>query len=420
MRNLLIMLLALCLPSGAVAAEKTLVLSWVDCQQAALKNNPSLVGYRQSLEASRYNYYASRNQDLPFPGISASHSYSRSATGSAQYTDGFSAGLSASESLFSVSSYLDLKTKLKSIEQADLSLRKSLADTRKALLTAFIGLVYAQEKVGVMEAILEIRTKNAETIALQYESGRESYGNRLQTDAQLEQSKTDLMQARLDLITAQRSLASAAGLDEFVTLVASGTLSVPESMTAIDVDETASSMLSVLSARKNVELSELSLKQAGSSAFPSLSASQSLGWNGVTEPPKTRNWQLGLSLSWPILSNGPTYLKNAKAAARSGLLKVQSDLRSALFDAKYNLQSAVASLEVGMATVRTSKMLLEAARQRHEESEIKYLAGTLIYQNWQDIEQTLVSAEQSYLNSLKTVNTARAQLDNLLNVPLGD
>ncbi|NLO90737.1 MAG: TolC family protein [Elusimicrobia bacterium] len=313
-----------------------------------------------------------------------------------------------------------MKSKLKSIEQADLSLRGSLADTRKALLTAFIGLLYAQEKVGVMQSILDIRAKNAETIALQYESGRESYGNRLQTDAQLEQSKTDLMQAKLDLLTAQRSLASAIGLDEFVTLVASGTLTVPDAMPGMNIDAAAPSMLSVLSARKSVEQSELSVKQAGASAYPSLTASQSLGWNGVTELPKNRNWQLGLSLSWPIFSNGPTYLANAKASAHSQLLKAEAALRSALFDAKYNLQSAAASLEVGMATVRTSKLLLDAARQRHEEGEIKYLAGTLIYQNWQDIEQSLVSAEQSYLNSLKTVNTSRAQLDNLLNVPLGD
>lgn len=414
------LLLCLLLHAAPAEASEVRVLTWAQCQQSALKSNPSLAGYRQLLEASRYSYYASRNQDLPMPSLSASHSYSRGASGSAAYTDGFSTGLSASENLFSVRSYADLKSQWKSVEKADLSLRASLSATRKSLLTSFINLLYSQQKIDVMEDILSIRAKSAETIELQYESGRESYGNRLQTEAQLAQAETDLAQARLDMLTAQRDLASNMGLDEFVALSASGTLNVPQGVDQLDIDEAAQSLLSVLTARKNMEISELALQQAGADIFPTLSASQSLSWQGVTEFPKERSWQLGVSLSWPIFSNGLTYMKNAKASARSQLQKVQADYRAALLSAKYDLQAALASLEVSLANVKTSKLLLAAARQRHEEAEIQYLAGTLIYQNWQDVEQSLVSAEQTHLTTLKSVNIARAQLDNLLNVPLGD
>jgi len=410
---------SLLLTSCAFAAKESSPLDWKTCQETAMKYNPSLAGYRYLLESSRYSYYASRNKDLPYPGVTASHSYTRSG-GTSSPSDAFSLGLNASETLFSYQNYTDLKSQLKSVEQADLNLRTSLADTRKTLLTSFVNLLYMQEKIKVMEDVINIRRKSAETIDLKYESGRESAGNRLQTQAQLAQAEADLEQAKRDTLTARRNLTASMGQDEFVPYIASGTLASPAAVKEMDVDDAALSVLSVLSAKKSLELSEIKYAQSDSTLYPSLSASQSLGWNGASELPGNRNWSLGLSLSWPLFSNGPTYYANNKAALKNQLEKVKTDYRSAVLAAKYNLQAALADLQTNIAGIKTSELLLEAARRRHEESEIQYLAGTLTFQNWQDVESELVSAEQSYLSSLKSANISRIQMDNLLGVPLGD
>jgi len=44
----------------------------------------------------------------------------------------------------------------------------------------------------------------------------------------------------------------------------------------------------------------------------------------------------------------------------------------------------------------------------------------MTFQNWEDVEEELVSSEQTYLTSLRSVNLARAQVDSLLGIPLGD
>ncbi|MCX5786237.1 MAG: TolC family protein [Elusimicrobia bacterium] len=407
------------LPAIAVAQEvKT--LTWRDCQETAMLSNPVLAGYRRLLESARYSYYAGRSQSLPFPGISVSNSYSRNGSVNSSPGNNFSVNLNASETLFSMKSYADLEVQFKSVEKADVSLRAALADTRKNLLTSFVYLLYAQERIGVMENILAIREKSAEMINLKYESGRESEGNRLRTEAQLAQAKADLAQAKRDMLTAQRGLTADIGADDFVPVVASGTLSVPATVSDIDIDKAALLIPSVLSAKKSVELYSLKVKQTNADLFPILSATQGLGWNGVSELPGNRAWSLGLSLSWPLFSNGPTYFKNNLANAKSTMQKAEEDYRSTLFSAKTNLQSALAALETNIENVATVAMLLNAARQRYSESEIQYLSGTMSFQTWEDVEEELVSSEQTYLTSLRSVNIARTEVDSLLGIPLGD
>ena len=282
-----------------------------------MRSNPVLSGYRRALEAARYSYYAGRNQNLPFPGLAVSNSYSRSGSVNSAPADNFSLALSASETLFSMKSYADLAVQLKSVESADTDLRAALAATRLDLLTSFVTLLYAQKKIGVMENIVDIRAKSAEMINLKYDSGRESIGNRLRTEAQLAQAKADLAQSRRDLLSARRGLTAGLGADDFVPVVASGTLLVPAAVPGLDIDKAALSIPSVLAAKRSVEIFELKVKQANADLFPVLSASQGLSWNGASELPGNRAWSLGLALSWPLFNNGPTYFKNNLANARS-------------------------------------------------------------------------------------------------------
>jgi len=407
------------LPAVA-SAQEARALTWKDCQEAAMGANPVLAGYRLALESARYSYYAGRNQNLPFPGLAVSNSYSRNGSVNSGPVDNFSFALSASETLFSMKSYADLAIQLKSVESADTDLRAALADTRLDLLTSFIALLYAQKKIGVMENIVAIRAKSAEMINLKYDSGRESIGNRLRTEAQLAQAKADLVQSKRDLLSAQRGLTAGLGADDFVPVIASGTLLVPAAVPGLDIDKAALSIPSVLAAKRSVEVFDLKVKQTNADLFPVLSASQGLSWNGASELPGNRAWSLGLALSWPLFNNGPTYFKNNLANARSVKQKAEENYRSAVLNAKTELQSSVAALETNIDNIATVELLLKAARQRYSESEIQYLTGTMTFQNWEDVEEELVSSEQTYLTSLRSVNLARAQVDSLLGIPLGD
>ncbi|HNW45700.1 MAG TPA: TolC family protein, partial [Elusimicrobiales bacterium] len=354
------------------------------------------------------------------PGVSVSHSYSRNGSADLDPANNYNLGITASETLFSMKSYAETAGLLKSSEKADLDLRAALADTRKNLLAAFITTLYAQEKIRVADTIVAIREKSAEMTGLKYDSGRESYGNRLRAEAQLAQAKADLAQAKRDLDSARRALAAHSGADEYSVLSASGALSVPAAVAGLDIDKAALAMPGVLSVKKTLELYQLKAKQTGADLFPTLTASQGLNWAGPAEASLSRSWSLGLSLSWPLFSKGPSYYKNSLAAANSNARKAEQDYRGAVLNAKAELGAALAALGTGIENVSTADLLLNAARQRYSEAETQYLVGTLSFQNWEDVETELVSSEQTYLNSLRSVNTARAEVDRLLGIPLGD
>src|SRR3989338_2104474 len=71
---------------------------------------------------------------------------------------------------------------------------------------AFTELLFSQTSIEVSRTILERRQRNAQLVALRYDSGRESRGNMLRSRAQALQAQTDLAAALRDLRTSQKSL----------------------------------------------------------------------------------------------------------------------------------------------------------------------------------------------------------------------
>ncbi len=417
MRKTLVLALSLLAVSPLYAGSPT-NLTWQDCQDMALKGNPSLASYRDALDAARYNYNAAENS--LYPSLTASHSLSMSGNNSTNPADTWYLGLSASETLFNMKTYASINAAQKSVEAANANLRQSAADSRTSLRNAYLNLLYAQEKVHLTERIYDIRQKNAETISLQYDSGSESKGDMMNAKALASSAKGDIAAAKRSLLTEQRELAANIGMDDFTALAVTGTLSMPAGSGSIEVDKAAENSPAVLVALKSVEAQEITVKTANYDLYPTLSATQGLGWSDDTEFPGSRSWSAGVSLSWALFGNGPTYHKNNLASARATLAKTKESYRNTLLSARQSMQSALASLDTALDTVETSELTLAAALQRDAEGQIQYLAGSLTYQNWEDVEQSLVSAEQSHLSALLNVNTARAQVEDLLGIPLGE
>ncbi|MFA5160651.1 MAG: TolC family protein [Elusimicrobiales bacterium] len=416
MRLAIVFVLTACAPAFCGGGAP---LSWQDCQEAALKSNPSLASYRNARDAARFTYSAARNN--LYPALSASHSYSRGGNnyGSGP-ADSWGANLGISQTLFNPKTYAGIAVQLKAAEQADISLHQAAVAARANLLNSFNSLIYAQTGVNVAKRIYDIRRQNADTVALQYQGGTQSKGNMMYARAQAEQARATIAQAERAVISGRRDLAKNLGMDEFSALASSGELSVPVSASGISIDDAARNVPAVMAAAKQLETARAQLDLAGSDLYPSLSANGGLNWSGQQEFPGNRAWTLGAALTWPLFSNGPTYHKNTVASARSQLEKTREDYRSAFLGAKSDLQSALAQLDNSIDSAGVSAQMLSAARQRYGESSIEYLAGTINFQNWEDVSQSLVSAEQDYLGSLLTVNKARAQLDSLLGIPLGE
>ena len=74
----------------------------------------------------------------------------------------------------------------------------------------------------------------------------------------------------------------------------------------------------------------------------------------------------------------------------------------------------MADIERTKDNIEIYKLFLEAAIQRQKEATIKYRAGTMEFQTWQDIEQEYVNSQMSHLSALHSYNLALAKRDKLL------
>lgn len=409
---------ALLFPAAANAQQQgERVLSWEDCVSIALQNNPALSAQKQAVAAAEYKYYATRN--ALYPAISASHSLSRSGSGNSA-ANSTSLGLNSSIDLWNPGDYASLKTQRMSLDKATADLRAQMATLRGDLKSSFISMLYAQENIELTKSIYNLREKNANTIELQYASGRESKGNMMYAEAQAYQAKADISAAERSMVTARRNLLKVLGLPSYEVIKASGSLLAPAFTAQGEIEALALKVPAVMQSAASIQVSKAQYDAAGVDMYPSLTSSQSLGWSGSTEFPQYRNWSLGVQLSWPLFSNGITYHKNNVGAARAQYTQAEENYRQQLLTSRADLQAAKATVEGDLDSIKANEHMLEAEKQRHSESQVKYLSGNLSFQDWETVEQSLVSAEKTYLSSKRQALTDLASWEKLLGLTPGE
>jgi outer membrane protein TolC len=403
------------LPPAAPAARE---LTWEDCVAIAADKNPSLVSSRYAKQASRASYLKSFNGLLPSLSLSNSYSSSKGSDGRASYSASASAGLT----LFDMGDIASIRSASAGYSQAEASLRQASANLRYSLRQAFVQAYIAEKNIEVARKILEIRSNNAERVALKYQSGKEYKGSMLSAQAQGLRAQASLASALRGLRTARRGLDQQLGFDDFTEVAATGTLTAqaPPELPA-DLSALVDGRPDVLLQEAVIKSQQASLSSAKSSLWPTLSASYSRSRSGDYEfPGPNYGWSAGASLSLPIFGGGPTSTYFAVQGAKKNLAKSLQDLRAARNAALVDLEERWAAYANAADGLRVAEAAREAARQRNAEAEIRYASGLLSFDNWEVIVGEWVSAEQSALQARSNAVTAQAAWERALGKALGE
>lgn len=396
-------------PAQETNPDRPLLFTWEDCVATALKNNPDLASSSRALEAGKASYRGSFNGLLPQLNLSNSYSDSDSFGGNGGFH--WQAQGTASLDLWNAGQIASIKSASAEVRQAQANLRQASSTLRLNLRKAFAQLLFAQKNVEVSKKILEMRQRSSQLVTLRYDSGRESKGNRLRSRAQFLQAQADYSQALRDLRTAQKSLDRQLGLDEFSMVIATGTLDanpLPDFPT--NPKDLLSSRPDIAAQQAVIQNAQASLAQSYSTLWPKLSASYSRSILGTKEFPSSRyGWSLSGVLSYPLFGGGPTATIFAVSASKKKLEKAEQDLRSVRNQAILELESSWSSFAGTVDQVKVQDSLLEAARQRNDEADIRYANGLLSYDNWEIIASDRINSErQSIQTQLNSVNAEAA------------
>jgi outer membrane protein TolC len=369
------------------------------------------------VEQYKYHYRAGFNAYLP--SVNISNSVSRSATDPVSPSTRYSAGISASEPIFNLKALSSIRSSRIAYEKADADYRAASASLRQALYSAFVSLVYAQENVATQKKVLVIRENNAQLVKLDYDSGTESRGNMMYAAALAGLSKSGVTQAERSLDSARLDLLNSMGFADFRPVVAKASLTAPDyTLDLANVKTLMENIPQVVSQEKGVESLKERMLSSKYDLYPTLSASQSVGWSGPTEFPSTRNWSLGLSLNLPIFSNGITYYANNTKAADRALKSGEASL----MDTKNLLEGSIRNGYNDFLNAKDNALvnvvLLNANEERYKESQIKYQAGKMSFIDLETTEQSLVDGQLNQLSYFKNANTSKISLESLIGTGL--
>jgi len=384
-------------------------LTWDECIVEAAKNNPDLIAAEQQIKQSEASKKITASTLYPQVDASLSATTSRNDTGISNSSgDTYTYGVTGSQLIFDgLQTINNVKAAGQNIQASKQNYRFTSATVRYNLRSAFVGLLRVQNMLRITQEIFNIRRENLQLITLRYESGLENRGALLTAEANLADAKYQISQAKRQVEVAQRNLIKAMGRQQFSSLKVQGDFQVRDSAkTKPDFESLATNnpSLQQLIAQKNA--AEFNLKSTYGAFAPTLSGNASAGKDDVHWSPRNDEWSMGLTLSMPIFEGGLRFAQVSQAKA--ALNQLRENERSSRDGVVATLEQAWATLQDTMENAKVQKQNLTATEERSRIAQGQYSLGFLSFDNWTIIEDNLVKAKRSYLDSQASALLAEA------------
>jgi outer membrane protein TolC len=373
------------------------VLSWQDCIKEAQKNHPDLISAEEKVKQSEAGKKIAASTLFPQIDSDIGAATAKATTGVT--SDTYSYGVSGSQLLFDGTKTInDVKAAAENVKAAQYSYKFTSTEVRLSLRTAFINLLKAQELLRITEDIYNIRRSNLELITLRYESGLEHKGALLTAEANLAQAEFESVQATRGLEVAQRQLIKEMGRRQFTPIQVKSDFKIRDALRQkpdFDALVKNNPTLQKLIAQKNE--AAFGLRASYANFSPTLTGQAGASKTSSSWPPQDDKWNLGLTLSFPIFEGG---LRLAQVSQAQALLnQLKADERSSKDSLVVALEQNWAALEDALETVEVQKKFLTAAEERSKIAEAQYSLGLINFDNWTIIEDDLVGAKKSYLDT---------------------
>jgi outer membrane protein TolC len=403
----------LLLLAGALFADDS--LTWQDCFNRTVENNIDLAVGRLKLKEAEAAIKS--QQSVYYPDVSAKAS--RSVGGSKlensdgwNGTDSLSTSLNASYTIFDGFGNRARVTKT----EAELYAEKANFDQTRsnieyALRKAFSDQLYAQELLDLVKNIAARRADSARLVEMRFEGGRENKGSLMLKQAQLTDALYSVGESERALELARRRLAGLMKQTKFSDFAVAGELRTNPPPSGVSLDELARQTPSYHSAEANIKAAEQGFIITRSARFPQVIASASLNGSGETEI-KNKSWQTGIAVSLPLFTGGQL----SQDIIISGLKREQSklDAENTMLTLLNNLQTAINTYRDRYATLDVQKAQLDAADMRATVARAQYQQGLISFQDWDTIENALITAQRNWLSSRRAADQAEAAWQNAM------
>jgi len=402
----------LLLSAGVVRAETP--LTWEVCFERMRENNLDLSIARLKLKEAEAALKS--QQSVYYPGVSAraGRTVGESKTGGQGWdgTESLSASVTANYTLFSGFGNRARVTRSEAelyAEQANFD--QTCSNIEFDLRRAFSDQLYTQELLDLLRNIASRRADNVRLVEMRYEGGRENKGSLLLKKAQLVEARYSVEEAERGLELARRRLANIMKQPETAFFRVEGELRSEEPPVGISLDELARQTPSYRSAEARMKAAEQGFIVTRSERFPQVSASATLSGSGQRDI-ENESWQTGVAVSLPLFTGG----RLSQDIIVSGLRREQSRLNAekTMLELMSSLLSALNTYRDRYAAVSVREAQLAAADMRAEVARAQYQQGLISFQDWDTIENALITSQLNRLSSRRAADQAEAAWRNAM------
>jgi outer membrane protein TolC len=317
------------------------------------------------------------------------------------------------------------KTFLKISKQAE---EKTELLTREAVINAYGNVLVTEESIEILEANIGILTQNFKDAQKIYENGFSEEEDVEQLEITLGNLKNQLNSVlRMKEIAYQMlnlSLGNAVIRKIILTDSLDGLATRNINLELIGQTFEFSNHIDFKISENDRETKRLMMKLEQSKALPSLSAFVNYGKQAFSDSftflNSNQQWfdssLLGISLNVPIFSS---LSRDAKTAQAKIALET-ADLRLEETKQRLSLQAqkAKSDYQLSIENYQTSKRNADLAKRIEKKQRIKFFEGISSSFNLLQAQNQLYAQQQNYIQSMLTIISTKATLENALNLPI--
>jgi len=239
----------------------------------------------------------------------------------------------------------------------------------------------------------------------------------LKAEAQLLDAERSLVQAREALRISELILKKTIGVGVNAKInIADG---LPETFAEPETDEVLLTQMfennpDLKKSAQFKEQARLSIDSAAGSYLPEISVQGSYGYRqrDTGAPPLSGDeWMAGVFLEWSLFEGGITRAQVAKARAR--YREVEWNDKAVRDQVRVDLSQALGDIHTALASIRSSKRLVEAQDESYKATMEFYKRGKATYIEVLSAETDLTQAQAAYVRSVGDYQAASARLDRV-------
>ncbi|MBQ9487690.1 MAG: TolC family protein [Selenomonadaceae bacterium] len=413
--------------SFSAEAAQEINLDLDETIQRALANNRVIKQSITTRESAYWQFRNARRQTAPRVSLGAEWGFGGGPAVSSTYGDHhrrFGETASVTLPLEVNPSYKEGRIAARyGINSADLQLENTLQAVRQQATIYYFNILQCRNLIKVEEDNVRTLQEHLKNVNAQFRAGTVAKADILSTEVRL-------ANAQQALITAQNNYDIAiATLDNYILLPADTIIHPQDELTHVkyNVDLQTCTAYALdnrpdaAAADYAVKRAESNIRSAKAGYLPSVNAVASAGLSSQIFPFKPNSdgesWTIGLSASWNVFDGGitETQVKQAEAA----LVSAQEDAAILKESIQLDIQSALLTLRAAEKNIETTQVAIRSAEEDYHIAQVRYAAGVGTNLDVMDASDKVTQAKTNYYTALYNYNTAKAELDKAMGIPVG-